>query len=115
MNYTGMLAEVTGGVEKLPAAKTLGLDVMLKTRHCGGLGYLERVLQLLRYYSAQFISGCWKGTSSQLSKLGPRRNSANSLHVLCRLEERLRPWRHLYCRRIGPLLLWAIRSVYNQR
>lgn len=37
MNYTGMLAEVTGGVEKLPAAKTLGLDVMLKTRHCGVL------------------------------------------------------------------------------
>lgn len=35
MNYTGMLAEVTGGVEKLPAAKALGLDVMLKTRHCG--------------------------------------------------------------------------------
>lgn len=47
MNYTGMLAEVTGGVEKLPAAKALV------------------------YFR------CWKGTSSQLSKLGPRRNSAN--------------------------------------
>lgn len=57
MNYTGMLAEVTEGVEKIPAAKALGLGGMLKTLDIVGLSWLihlERVLQLLRYYSAQF-------------------------------------------------------------
>lgn len=100
MNYTGMLAEVTGGVEKLPAAKALGLDVMLKTRHCG-LSWLPAACApvtevLLPSFPGKVYFRMLEGNLQPAVQTWTRRNSANSLHVLCRLEERLRPWRHLY-------------------
>lgn len=57
------------------------------SRHCGVVlvntpGACAPVTEVLfcPVSQAKFISGCWKGTSSQLSKLGPRRNSA---HPVC--------------------------------